>query len=396
MFLVLAGSLSYAQAAAPSPAAKQAPAESVRPPKNDYSNGDNWLCRPGRQDACSVDLTTTVISADGKLKREDWNANPKAAIDCFYIYPTVSNDPTPNSDMIPGAEEKGVVKTQFARFGSQCRLFAPMYRQITLTALRSILAGTPVAVDRNLAYGDVRDAWNYYLEHDNQGRGVVLIGHSQGSGMLTELIKSEIDGKPVQKRLVSALLLGTSLPVPKGKDVGGAFQSIPLCHAADQTGCVITYASFRAKVPPPANSRFGKVPGENMMSACTNPAALGGGSGELHSYLGSGGSGIVNINEAKPGPWVKPPQPISTAFVSVPGMLTAECVSDEHGSYLAVSVHGDPGGPRTSDIVGDVVVNGQVLPEWGLHLIDVNLTMGNLLDIVGQESKAFLSKSAKK
>src|SRR5579864_2128590 len=355
----------FAQTSTPSPAQKEA-APGPPAPKNDYSNGDNWLCRPGRQDACSVDLTTTVIAADGKLRRETWTPDPKPAIDCFYVYPTVSNDPTPNSDMIPGPEEKGVVKTQFARFGSRCRLFAPMYRQITLTALRSMLAGTPVSVNWAMAYDDVRDAWNYYLEHDNNGRGVVLIGHSQGSGMLTQLIKAEIDGKPVEGRIISALLLGTSLAVPKGKDVGGAFQTMPLCHAADQTGCVITYASFRAKVPPPANSRFGKVPGENMVSACTNPAALGGGSGELHAYLGSGGSGIVNINEAKPGPWVNPPQPITTAFVSVPGMLTAECVADEHGSYLAVTLHADPAGARASDIVGDVVVNGQVLPEWGL------------------------------
>ena len=395
--LITGGSIA---AIAQTPAASPAPTETATPlaaqPKNDYSNGDTWLCRPGRQDACAVDLTTTVISADGKLKAEKWVAKSDVPIDCFYVYPTVSNDPTPNSDMNPGPEEKAVVKTQFARFGSQCRLYAPMYRQITLTALRSMLGGTPVAVNREMAYHDVLDAWNYYLEHDNKGRGVVLIGHSQGSGMLTELIKNEIDGKPVQSRIVSALLLGTSLPVPKGKDVGGAFQHMPLCHTADQTGCVITYASFRANVPPPATSRFGKAPGENMQSACTNPAALGGGSGELHAYLGSGGSGIATVNELAPGPWVKPAQPINTPFVSVPGMLTAECVSNEHGSYLAITVHGDPAGPRASDIVGDVVVNKQVLPEWGLHLIDVNLTMGNLLDIVGRESKAYHSASAKK
>ena len=53
-------------------------------------------------------------------------------------------------------------------------------------------------------------------------------------------------------------------------------------------------------------------------------------------------------------------------------------------------------GPRDSDIVGDVVVNGQVLADWGLHLIDVNLTMGNLLDIVGRQSKAYLATAAKK
>src|SRR5262249_52233810 len=370
-------------AASPTPAAK-----------NDYGNPASWLCRPGRQDACAVDLTTTVIAANGKLKRETWAANPNASIDCFYVYPTVSTDPTPNSDMIPGAEEKGVVRAQFARFASQCRPFAPMYRQITLTALRALLAGTPLAADRALAYNDVLDAWKYYLEHDNQGRGVVLIGHSQGSGVLTQLIKNEIDGKPVQDRIVSALLLGTSLPVPKGKDVGGAFQHLPLCHSANQTGCVITYASFRANVPPPENSRFGRIrTDENMMSACTNPAALSGGSGELHSYLSAAGRG--NGSALEPRPWVTPAQPITTPFVSVPGLLTAQCVSNEKGSYLAITVPGNPEDPRTDDIVGDVVTNGQVQADWGLHLIDVNLAIGNLIDIVGQESKAYLATHKK-
>lgn len=364
--------------------------------KNDYSNGDNWLCRPGRQDACAVDLTTTVISANGKLKQETWAANPNAPVDCFYVYPTVSTAPGGNSGMTPGPEEKGAVRAQFARFASKCLPYAPMYRQVTLTALRALLAGNPIPADRALAYSDVLAAWNYYLEHDNKGRGVILVGHSQGSGILTQLIKNEIDGKPIQAKIVSAMLLGTSLPVPKGKDVGGAFQHIALCHTPDQIGCVITYASFRATAPPPANSRFGKVTGENMASACTNPAALAGGSGELHAYMGTHGSEIVSTAEAKSGPWVKPDQPISTPFVSVPGMLTAECVANDNGSYLAVSVHGDPSGPRASDIVGDVVVNGQVQPDWGLHLIDVNLTIGNLVDIVEHQSKVYRSMSAKK
>jgi hypothetical protein len=393
MLLCACKGKSFAQTAA-SPA--QEPAKSPPALKNDYAKDDSWLCRPGRQDACAVDLSTTVISASGKLIREDWSANPNAPIDCFYVYPTVSNEPSGNSDMIPGPGEKGVVRAQFARFASKCRVYAPMYRQVTLSALRAAIGGTPIPADRALAYNDVLDAWNSYLEHDNHGRGVVLIGHSQGAGVLTQLIKSEIDGKPVQSLIISALLLGTNLPIPKGKDVGGAFQNMPLCHTANQTGCVITYASFRATVPPPANSRFGKVAGENMVSACTNPAALEGGSGELHAYLGAHGSGIVADAEAAPGPWVKPAQPITTSFVSVPGMLTAECVTDENHSYLAVSVHSDPAGPRASDIAGDIVVNGHVLADWGLHLIDVNLAMGNLLDIVSQQTNAFVAAMPKK
>ncbi|MGA9774198.1 MAG: DUF3089 domain-containing protein [Blastocatellia bacterium] len=363
--------------------------------KNDYSKADTWLCRPGQQDACAVDLTTTVVAASGKLKRETWAANPKAAIDCFYVYPTVSNDATPNSDMSAGPEEKTVVRAQLARFGSECRIYAPLYRQVTLTALRSAVAGKPMNADRAMVYNDVADAWKHYLEHDNQGRGVVLIGHSQGSGVLTQLIRNEIDGKPAQERIVSALLLGTNLSVPKGKDVGGAFKNMPLCHSAAQTGCVIAYASFRANVPPPANSRFGKVQSADMEAACVNPAALGGGSGELHAYLNASGRSIASM-AAEPRPWVTPAQPINTPFVSVPGMLTAECVSNEKGSYLAVTVHADAADPRADDIPGDIVANGQVQADWGLHLIDVNLAIGNLVDIVGRQAKSYLATKKKK
>src|SRR6266850_990949 len=361
------------------------------PAKNDYSKSESWLCRPGRQDACSIDLTTTIVAANGKLTREKWASNPKAPIDCFYVYPTVSNDSTGNSDMVPGPEELNVIRAQFARFGSQCRVYAPLYRQVTLPALRALMAGRPTTADRALTYNDVLEAWNYYLEHDNQGRGVVLIGHSQGSMVLTRLIKNEIDGKPLQSHIISALLLGTSLPVPRGKDVGGAFQHLPLCHSAKQTGCVITYASFRANAPPPANSRFGRVPGEGMVAGCTNPAALAGGSGTLHAYLGSRRSGVVSSVEAEPRPWVTPTQSIDTPFVSLPGLLTAECVSNEKGSYLAITVHGDPSDPRTDEITGDVVANGIVLADWGLHLIDVNLAIGNLVEILGQQSRAYLA-----
>lgn len=390
----------YAAAQTQSPAQSKSETPSTAPAKNDYSKPETWICLPARQDSCAVDQSTTIITAAGKMTTEPWSANPSAPIDCFYVYPTISSQQTPNSNMSLGPDEKGVVRAQLARFGSQCRLYAPLYRQVTLSALRSILQGavTPEMIDRErtLAYSDVVDAWHNYLDHNNQGRGVVLIGHSQGSTILVRMIHDEIDGKPVQSKLISALLLGTNVPVPKGKDVGGALQHIPLCHAASQTGCLITYVSFRATAPPPDNSRFGHVRDDSMQAACTNPAALAGGSAELHSYLPSGdSSNIVRSISASQPIWVTPPQSINTPFVSVPGMLTAECLSNEHGSYLAVTIHDDPAGARAHDIGGDLTVNGNVLADWGLHLIDMNLTMGNLIDVVGQQSKAYLASTAK-
>ena len=99
---------------------------------------------------------------------------------------------------------------------------------------------------------------------------------------------------------------------------------------------------------------------------------------------------------AEPRPWETPPQPINTPFVSVPGLLTAECISNERGSYLSVTVHGNPADPRTDDIAGDVITNGQVQANWGLHLIDVNLAIGNLVEIVEAQSKAYRGAQKKK
>jgi len=364
------------------------------PKPNDYSDPKTWLCRPGAHDACDIDETTTIVAADGKLAKEaPWKADPNAPIDCFYVYPTISTDPGQSSDMNPDPAEINVVKQQFARFASKCKPYAPMYRQITLVGLRKVLANptAPLPFGEGLQYDDVRDAWNYYLKNDNKGRGVVLVGHSQGSFILIDLIRREIEGKPVQSQIVSAILMGTVVPVAKGKDVGGAFQTMPLCHSASQTGCVITFASFRSTVPPPANTLFGKVPDPNMTAACVNPAALAGGSGELKAYLAADGRTITGTT--KPKPWVVPEQPIDTPWVSVPGLLTAKCASNDNASgYLEITVNGNPSDPRVDDIIGDIGNPPNVLANWGLHLVDVNLVMGNLLDIVGAQAKAYSSK----
>jgi len=369
-------------------------AQTAEAPKpNDYSADASWLCRPGKKDACAVDLNTTIVKADGSFAREEWKGDPNAPIDCFYVYPTVSTDPTPFSDMNADPAELNVIRQQFARFGSACRQYAPLYRQVTLAGLRTAIAGGGggAALSNGPQYDDVRDAWRYYLEHDNRGRGVVLIGHSQGSFILTELIRREIDGKPIQSRLVSAILLGATLSVPQGKDVGGSFQHLPLCRRPSQVNCLVTYVSFRATSPPPANTRFGKVTEPGMVAACTNPAALAGGSAALHAYLDASGRSIVSATPALP--WVVPERPIDTPWVSVPGLLTAQCTSNEHASYLEIAVHGDPADPRTDNIRGDLGVGNQILTDWGLHLIDVNLGMGNLVDIVKQQSRAWRAKA---
>ena len=194
----------------------------------------------------------------------------------------------------------------------------------------------------------------------------------------------------MQSRLVSAILLGDTQSVPAGKDVGGSFQRIPLCRKPAQTGCLITYVSFRATSPPPANTRFGKVTEPGMVAACTNPAALAGGSATLQAYLDASGRTIVGAAAAPP--WVIPERKLETPWVSVPGLLSARCASNEHASYLEITVHGDPADPRADNIPGDLGVGAQILTDWGLHLIDANLGMGNLVEIVREQSRAWRAR----
>lgn len=363
----------------------------------DYSNPHAWLCKGNRaNDVCGqADEDATIVHADGSTAIVRFKANPNAPIDCFYVYPTVSRDKSGNASMAIEPEEIEVVRQQFARFASVCRPYAPVYRQVTLTALLARLSGRPIPVDRGMAYQDVSDAWNYYLQHDNHGRGVVLIGHSQGSEWIIQLVKHEIDGEPVQKQIISVILGGGELHVPVGKDVGGDFKSIPLCRSKSQIGCAIQFDSFGATSPPPAKSGLFGEPEKGQEIACVNPATLGGGSGALHAYLAADGSTVIGPSPA-PIQWTVPPTPITTPFVEVPSLLTAECKTAWRRGYLAVAVHPDPEGKRVNDITGDVIVDGHVEPQWGLHLIDMNLVMGNLIDIVRTKSKAYLGANRKR
>lgn len=376
-FGLIAGlGLSAAACAQPAPAGPATP--------NDYTKDENWLCRPGRADACAADQTATVVQANGSTSVETFKGDPNAPIDCFYVYPTVSSDPGGNSDMTPDLPEKAVADQQFARFGSVCKLYAPSYRQVTIAALRKMMMGGASNGDGELAYADVRDAWKDYLARDNHGRGVVLIGHSQGSRILLRLIKEEIDGKPAQKQLVSALILGMNTPVDPAKD---SYGSLPLCRKTGQTGCVISYVSFRADVPPPASSKFfGKVAEPGMKAACVNPAALAGGSATVRSYFSD--RTIMGTAMRPATVWAKDVT-VNTPFVELPGLVSAECVSQGGFDYLAVTVHPDKADPRADNIPGDLLVMGQPLKDWGLHLVDVNLTMGDLVSVVGEQSKAY-------
>jgi hypothetical protein len=382
LLLVLCGAapghIKQSAPSAPAPAPAAAPA-----PATDYSAGANWLCLPGRDDACARPLPTTLLGPDGYGAAVPHAVAADPPADCFYVYPTVSRDPGLNSDLSPGVEENAAATVQLARFGQVCRTFAPVYRSGTVSAIGAMLAGQDPAPIFGLAYGDVRAAWRYYLDHYNNGRPVVLIGHSQGSIHLIELLKTEIEGRPVAQRLLSALIIGFNVEVPQGRLTGGTFRTLPLCTRAGETGCIITYVSFRTEAPPPDGALFGRAAAPGNTIACTNPAALGSDArAPLDSYWFTMSSSAGDIAWSSTGP-------APTLFLRTQGLASAACVHQGQAGYLAVSVNAVPADARTDRIPGDVVIFGVPAPGWGIHLVDVNIAQGDLIRLVAAQEAAW-------
>jgi hypothetical protein len=365
--------LTFAALAAAAPASAQAPA---RPAPADYSKTSNWLCLPGRSDTCSTPLGTTALNPNGYGSVGQSVVAKDPPLDCFYVYPTVSSDQGLNSDLNVDNAERGAALVQFARFASVCRTYAPIYRQMTLGAVAAAATGADMHAPATLAYADVRSAWRTYLAKYNQGRPFVLIGHSQGSLMLQELIKQEIEGKPIARQMRLAILPGFNTYVPQGKRVGGTFKFTPVCGSPSETGCVMTWVSFRDKNVPPTGAMFGIAPTPGMTVACTNPARPGSTAWEsLDSYWNARWSLPV---PGGPIQWSTEGAP-STPFIRTEGLVSARCISDGQRGYLSIRTNRVPNDKRTDRVYGEVGMLGMFIPGWGMHLADVAEAQGDMI-----------------
>ena len=347
-----------------------------------YGEDASWLCRPGMtSNQCFVNsLDATVVHPDLTTSLEPETGSEDQPFDCFYVYPTVDLGSTPGNhtdvtDPAYVALTLDPLLSQAARLNGLCRLFAPHYRQVTFGTFTS----TASAPFLDLAYRDVLDAWRLYLKNDNGGRKVVIMGHSQGTFMTTRLMQEEVDpSATLRSQLIVALLIGGSVTVPQGEAIGGTFQNIPLCQTAAQTGCVIAYRSYAEGFPPASGSNAMGGPG--MDTACTNPAALGGGPALLsRTYFPTHTNQPLFMIAPNPG--------FPTAFVEFPGFYTAECTKDDtNHSYLRIAVTTTPGDQRTNPIPFSTAVLSPAL--LGTHILDYNWTMGDLLTLVATKAAA--------
>lgn len=302
-----------------------------------------WLCQPGQAD-------------------DPCGGRSGAPIDCFYVYPTASLQQTTNANLDASPELRAVAQLQAAPFGANCNVWAPVYRQNTLSALFTG-TGQDRGAAYDLAYQDVEHAWDDYLAHHNDGRGVVLIGHSQGSFMLRSLIHDHIDGKPSQSQLVSALLIGGNVLVRKGELAGGDFVSVPACTGHAQTGCVIAYSSYSNT--PPSDAAFGKAP----QSAGLSTSRMNLPFGPEYEVLCTNPVSLRDNADA----------PIHGNIVGAPvNGLHARCTEANGANVLMVD------GP------GAALLPAIPMASWGLHQVDINLAQRDLVDLVGSQSAAYL------
>jgi len=350
--------------------------------------GPVWVCRPGQAgDPCALSLTATAVTAAGTLEPATWPRSSMASkFDCFYVLPTNSLAKTANTGLAVTELETFIAGEQAAPLSTVCEVWAPAYRSQTLRSVEEGLAGNKavMASTFNVAYQSVLPAWGWFLSH-TQGKPVVLVGDSQGSAVLIHLISAQLDHEPsVLRRLLVAVLVGGNLQVPSGKTVGATFTKVPLCTSGTETGCAIAFSSFPSE--PPADAVFGRPgQGTSLQSgqtakagqrvACTNPAALAGGTADLAPYLLTASQ--LGLKEHVATPWV-----------TYPGLYSASCKQGGGATWLQVTSLA--GGSHTRPVVNDDVVGNFGVgsgPAWGYHSYEYGLTLGNLLhDIAGEEA----------
>ncbi len=268
--------------------------------------------------------------------------------------------------------ESDIAVGQASQFSTVCNVWAPMYRQATQAALGDGEAFTPEVIAT--AYNSLLAAWNDYLAHDNHGRPVIFVGHSQGAAMLIRLLRSQIDPSPkMRKRMVSAIILGGNVQVATGRKVGGSFEHIPTCSSPTQTGCVIAYSTFASE--PGSDAVVGR-PGQGVsiqsgqgasgqQVACVNPVTFSADVGDLVPMYPT---------------VVHPFRGVTTPWTTFPFLYSAQCMQNGRASWLQVDRLVAP--PR--DLRPAVTDEG---PMWGYHLDDLNLALGNLvLDVALEEA----------
>ncbi|MCK7556510.1 DUF3089 domain-containing protein [Chitinophaga sedimenti] len=218
----------------------------------DYNNLNYWAAHPWRVDASD--------SVPQFLKGEVRDT----AVDVFFLHPTSFVQHFRKAPLIADIDdpelneltERQIIKLQATIFNAHTRVFAPYYRQAHLKAFFQQDQAAASAFDT--AYSDLKAAFQYYLKHYNHGRPIIIAAHSRGAMHGIRLLQEFFDGRPLQKQLVCAYLVGWRV----GEN---DFKHIPPGTSPTQTGCVLTWRTYENKFI----SKSDKATAEGAL--CINP-----------------------------------------------------------------------------------------------------------------------------
>lgn len=222
---------------------------SHHPAPPDYSQEKYWAALPFHEDV-----------TDWTPRGETWIDDSLKQVDVFYIYPTLFRKGKDwNADLDNRALNRRIdhypVKYHASIFNHVGRVYAPRYRQAHIDSYHDSTGSGAKAFE--LAYGDLKQAFEYYMAHYNQGRPIVLASHSQGTTHSRRLLKDYFDTPQMKAQLVCAYVVGYAL---HRED----YTLLRPCASPTATNCYVTWASFRDGFPyPKRDTYYGNV--------CVNP-----------------------------------------------------------------------------------------------------------------------------
>ncbi|WP_245558241.1 DUF3089 domain-containing protein [Nocardia thailandica] len=337
-----------------------------------------WLCRPDTGgDPCDLPSDTTDLRTGATTAALPGGDRP---VDCFYVYPTVSNDIALGAPATASPEVRSIARFQAARFGSVCRVYSPVYRQVPILGLGPALLGAGALFDTG--YADVVAAWRDYLARDNDGRGVIFVGHSQGTMILRRLLREHVDPDPaVRDRVVGAFLMGGNVTAAENGTTGGDFAHLPLCTAAGEAGCVVAYSTDTTATPSIfgasdldlLSGAMGLPHGPGFRVACTDPVVLAGDTEPVGLTVPSDGFsfGFISVLLDITALPSRPPTSAST-WTTGRARGTGECVDPEGFHRYRIALDG--GDPLNE------------LPLMNTHLADLNFGLDRLVGIAARQS----------
>lgn len=338
------------------PSEKFAPQSALE--ENAYQDPAMWFSRPG---IGITDPARWQPATRGQERQVPSSEEAPGDFAVFFVHPTSFLDGSTWNAPLDDAESQRIAKIYVrgmaSPFNQASEIWAPRYRQATLGAFLTESDDAKQAIEA--AYADVKLAYEFFLASVDADTPIVLVGHSQGSLHLLDLLRKEVATSDAKSRIVAAYTIGWPISVDHDLPSLG----FPACATALQSGCVLSWSSFAEPAGPKqvldsyklSTGFNGELRGDSPI-LCSNPLT-----GQI------GGDAAKELNAGT----LVPEDNFSTGEL-VPSEVPAKC--DERGLLLI----GDP--PE---------MGNYVLPGNNYHVYDIPLFWKNVQQDVGRRVEAW-------